>query len=112
MNGCERYFGGCCICQNFLLTSYWLLLTGNAFKEDASNLVDEFLGGQLLAPALLLKQAIADIYMIVEKLKQQCVRATPLLIDIYYLDFLVQILNSKVKLVNGEEAQTHHLHIR
>ena len=32
-----------------LLISYWLLLTANAFKEDASNLVDEFLRGQLLA---------------------------------------------------------------
>jgi hypothetical protein len=63
-------------------------------------------------PALLLKQAIADIYMVIEKLKQLCVRATPLLRDIDYLDFLVQILNSKVKLVNGEEAQTRHLHSR
>ena len=34
--------------------TFFLLLTGNAFKEDASNLVDEFLGGQLLAHEQLL----------------------------------------------------------
>ena len=36
------------------LSSYFLFLTGNAFKEDASNPADEFLGGQLLAHEQLL----------------------------------------------------------
>jgi hypothetical protein len=36
------------------LSSYFLFLAGNAFKEDASDLVDEFLGGQLLTHEQLL----------------------------------------------------------
>jgi len=36
------------------LSSYFLFLAGNAFKEDASDLVDEFLEGQLLAHEQLL----------------------------------------------------------
>ena len=36
------------------IKTFFLLLTGNAFKEDASDLADEFLGGQLLAHEQLL----------------------------------------------------------